>query len=53
MNEQQFARRVARLNANILYLCFSQNVDLCALRSSETIHNILQLVENESADLGR
>ncbi|VEN54074.1 unnamed protein product [Callosobruchus maculatus] len=53
MNEQQFARRTARLNANILYMCFSQNVDLCSLRSCETIHNILQLIEDEKADLGR
>lgn len=52
MNEQQFARRVARLNANILYLCFSQNVDLSLIRSNETIHNLLQLLHN-SADLGR
>ncbi|CAH0550566.1 unnamed protein product [Brassicogethes aeneus] len=52
MTEQQFARRVARLNANILYLCFFQNVDLSLLRSNETIHNLLQLL-NESADLGR
>lgn len=53
MNEQQFARRTARLNANILYLCFSQKADLCSLRSAETIHNILQLIENDKTDLGR
>ncbi|KAG5877804.1 hypothetical protein JTB14_036826 [Gonioctena quinquepunctata] len=53
MNEAQFARRTSRLNANILYLCFLQNVDLCSLRSPETIHNILQLLENGRADLGR
>ncbi|KAF7265175.1 autophagy related protein 14 [Rhynchophorus ferrugineus] len=53
INEQQFARRVARLNVNILYLCITQNVDLKSLRVNAPIHNILQLKENESADLGR
>ncbi|CAG9813648.1 unnamed protein product [Phaedon cochleariae] len=53
MSEQQFARRTARLNANILYLCLLQNVELCDLQSTETIHNILQLLENGNCDLGR
>lgn len=53
MTETKFARRVARLNANILYLCYTQNVDLGSLRSSQTIHNLLQLFENEQAELGR
>ncbi|XP_056638534.1 beclin 1-associated autophagy-related key regulator isoform X2 [Diorhabda sublineata] len=52
MNEQRFARRTARLNANILYLCFHQKVDLTSLNSTKTIHNILQLIENSSTDLG-
>ncbi|XP_060515756.1 beclin 1-associated autophagy-related key regulator [Cylas formicarius] len=53
MNEQQFTRRVARLNSNILYLCISQNIDISSLHPSGTIHNILQLIQNESSDLGR
>lgn len=53
INEQQFARRVARLNANILYLCITQKIDINALRVNATIHNVLQLKDNESADLGR
>ncbi|CAH1110736.1 unnamed protein product [Psylliodes chrysocephalus] len=53
MNEQQFARRTARLNANILYLCFVQNVDLSTLNAAKTIHNILQMIEDPNADLGR
>lgn len=53
MNKNQFSRRVARLNANILHLCFSQNTNLNCLRPSETIHNILQLIDSENTDLGR
>lgn len=53
MNKMQFSRRVARLNANILHLCFSQNTNLCSLRPSETLHNILQLLDTENTDLGR
>lgn len=53
MKEQQFARRVARLNANILQLCYSQNVDLSLLHPAKTISNILHLIDTESNDLGR
>ncbi|CAH1183010.1 unnamed protein product [Ceutorhynchus assimilis] len=53
MNEQQFTRKVARLNANILYFCISQKIDISALSPMRTIHNILQLKDNDSADLGR
>ncbi|XP_066158915.1 beclin 1-associated autophagy-related key regulator [Euwallacea fornicatus] len=53
LKECQFNKRVARLNANILHLCVSQNVDLSSLSPTLTIHNILQLRDNESAELGR
>lgn len=53
MNKLQFSRRVARLNANILHLCFTQNTNLGSLRPSETLHNILQLLDTETSDLGR
>ncbi|CAG9860513.1 unnamed protein product [Phyllotreta striolata] len=53
MNEKQFTRRTARLNANILYLCFTQKVDLTTLNAAKTIHNILQLTKDPQADLGR
>lgn len=52
LTEQQFTTKVARLNANILYLCFSQNVDLDSLNSCETINNILRLFDPENEDLG-
>lgn len=53
MSERQFTRRVARLNSNVLHLCFTQNINLSTLRSSETIHNLLQLIDQENFDLGR
>ncbi|CAG9838268.1 unnamed protein product [Diabrotica balteata] len=53
MKDEQFARRTARLNANILYLCLLQHVDLSSLNSAKTIHNILQLIEDPNTDLGR
>ncbi|XP_018571813.1 beclin 1-associated autophagy-related key regulator isoform X2 [Anoplophora glabripennis] len=53
MGEQQFIRRIARLNANILYMCFSQNVNPHSLNAYETIHNMLRLIQDENADLGR
>ncbi|XP_044728894.1 beclin 1-associated autophagy-related key regulator isoform X2 [Chrysoperla carnea] len=53
MSEGQFARRVARLNANVLHLCFSQSVNPYLLRPTATIHNILCLINPELSDLGR
>lgn len=53
MTEQQFSRRVARLNANVLQLCFSQNVNLANLHPAQTLHNILQLIDASNEDLGR
>jgi beclin 1-associated autophagy-related key regulator len=53
MDEAQFTRRVARLNANVLYLCFSQNIDLSNLKACETIHNILKLMDTSNPHLGR
>lgn len=53
MTKQQLARRVARLNANVLHLCFSQNVDLNVLQPTQTLFNIMKMVEAETGDLGR
>lgn len=53
MNEQQFARKVARLNGNILHLCFTQNVKPELLHPPRTLHNILQLLNSDNSDLGR
>ncbi|KAK7071481.1 autophagy protein 14, partial [Halocaridina rubra] len=53
LNEQQFARYTSRLNTNVVYLCFSQNVPVQLLRPTHTTPNLLALLETETADLGR
>lgn len=53
LSEQQFARRVAHLNANALYLCLSQGVPPSLLRPSHTVANVLALLDSTVADLGR
>ncbi|XP_042220107.1 beclin 1-associated autophagy-related key regulator-like [Homarus americanus] len=53
LSEQQFARRVARLNTNVLYLCLSQNVPAKLLRPTHTTPNLLALLDTQVADLGR
>lgn len=51
--EQSFARKVARLNTNILYLCYTQRVKLNTLSPSHTLENIEKLLNSECSDLGR
>ncbi|XP_071453828.1 beclin 1-associated autophagy-related key regulator [Hetaerina americana] len=53
MGERRFARKVAKLNANILHLCFSQNVDPKLLHPQQTLRNLLLLLNPKVSDLGR
>ncbi|CAG2054163.1 unnamed protein product [Timema podura] len=53
MSDPTFARRVAKLNANVLHLCFLQNVEPERLRSTHTLHNVLNLLDTTVSDLGR
>lgn len=53
LNEQSFARKVARLNTNILYLCYTQRVKLSTLSPNHTLENISKLLNLEYSDLGR
>uniref|UniRef100_A0A2S2NP70 Beclin 1-associated autophagy-related key regulator n=1 Tax=Schizaphis graminum TaxID=13262 RepID=A0A2S2NP70_SCHGA len=53
LNETKFAKYVTHLNANILYLCFSQNVDPKLLHPDHTLKNLLQLLDTSVSDLGR
>lgn len=46
-----FVQKVARLNGNILTLCYSQNVPPSLLSATHTLSNIQQLLAAE--DLGR
>ncbi|XP_055676864.1 beclin 1-associated autophagy-related key regulator [Lutzomyia longipalpis] len=52
MNESSFNRRVARLNANIFFLCYAQRVRLSDLNPMHTIENIQTLLQLEHSDLG-
>lgn len=51
LNPSKFKSRVSRLNLNVLHLCLSQNVHPDLLHPSQTLQNILQLLE--CSDLGR
>ncbi|CAG2172929.1 unnamed protein product [Oppiella nova] len=51
LNETQFTHKVAKLNANIVYLCLSQNIDSELLNPRQTVQNLLHLL-NSSHGLG-
>lgn len=53
MGEQQFQRRVARLNSNVLYLCYTQNIKLKNIQPTHTLENISMLLNTSISDLGR
>ncbi|XP_046401753.1 beclin 1-associated autophagy-related key regulator isoform X2 [Ischnura elegans] len=53
MGERRFARKVAKLNANVLHLCFSQNVDPKLLHPHQTLQNLFLLLNPNVSDLGR
>lgn len=53
MSEQSFNRKVSRLNANILYLCYTQNVPLAKLSLKHTLKNVQMLLNTDTSDLGR
>lgn len=44
---------MARLNTNILYLCYTQRVKLSTLSPNHTLENISKLLNLECSDLGR
>ncbi|OWK09435.1 ATG14 [Cervus elaphus hippelaphus] len=53
LSRQKFTRAVKKLNANILYLCFSQHVNLDQLQPLHTLRNLMYLVSPNSEHLGR
>ncbi|KAM8780788.1 beclin 1-associated autophagy-related key regulator [Rhynchonycteris naso] len=53
LSKQKFTRAVKKLNANILYLCFSQHVNLDQLQPLHTLRNLMYLVSPNSEHLGR
>lgn len=44
---------MARLNTNILYLCYTQRVKLSTLSPNHTLENISKLLDLNYSDLGR
>ena len=53
LTDGQFSRKVARLNANIMFLCYTQKCKLTMLNPSRTLGNIYHLLNLECTDLGR
>jgi beclin 1-associated autophagy-related key regulator len=54
LNEQNFRKKVARLNLNIVYLCYTQNLSMKTVQPARTMENIFQLLDIRNADsLGR
>ncbi len=53
LSERKFMKCVTFLNANIVMLCLSQNVDPSLLQPAQTIRNLLLLLNPAHSDLGR
>ncbi|XP_054828288.1 beclin 1-associated autophagy-related key regulator [Eublepharis macularius] len=53
LSRRKFTWAVKKLNANILYLCFSQHVNLDLLHPLHTLRNLMYLVSPETENLGR
>ncbi|XP_022254297.1 beclin 1-associated autophagy-related key regulator-like [Limulus polyphemus] len=53
LTEKQFAHKVAKLNANVLHLCLSQNVASSLLSPRQTVPNLLLLLDSSISSLGR
>ncbi|EZA61339.1 Beclin 1-associated autophagy-related key regulator [Ooceraea biroi] len=53
LSDQKFARKVARLNSNVLHLCFTQNTNIEVLHPMRTLQNLMHLLNTEISDLGR
>lgn len=53
LNEEHFLRKVSRLNSNIMYLAYTQRVQLKFLDENHTLENILIILDTGQSDLGR
>lgn len=52
LNEEYFDRKVFRLNSNILYLAYSQGVNLSKCKEKNTLENVLTILNPEISNLG-
>ncbi|XP_022097355.1 beclin 1-associated autophagy-related key regulator-like [Acanthaster planci] len=53
LSSHDFYKAVDKLNTNVLYLCFSQNVDVECLHPHYTVRNLLALLSPSNIHLGR
>ena len=53
LNEEQFLRKVSRLNSNIMYLAYTQQVKLRSINENHTLENMLIILDPDKSDLGR
>ncbi|XP_055906508.1 beclin 1-associated autophagy-related key regulator [Eupeodes corollae] len=53
LNEEQFTRKVSRLNTNIMYLAYTQRVKLRLLKEKHTLENIIATLDSDKSELGR
>jgi beclin 1-associated autophagy-related key regulator len=53
LNDAQFSYNVAKLNANVIYLCVSQGIDISLLQSQKTLKNLLLIFNLNLCDIGR
>lgn len=53
LNEQQFRKKVARLNLNIVYLCYTQNLTMKHIQPARTMENIFHLLDIRNCELGK
>lgn len=53
LNEQQFRKKVARLNLNVVYLCYTQNLPMRPIQPARTMENIFQLLDIRNVDFGK
>ncbi|XP_070577873.1 beclin 1-associated autophagy-related key regulator-like [Ptychodera flava] len=53
LTPKAFSRAVAKLNTNILYICFTQNVDPEYLNASHTVRNLMACFNQQTGQLGR
>ena len=53
LSASEFKLAVQRLNANVMYLCLSQNVNTQMLHPKRTLHNIYICLQSDHMELGR
>lgn len=53
LNERQFRKKVARLNLNVVYLCYTQNIHIRDIQPAQTMKNLVQLLDIRNVDLGK